>query len=240
MPLSLTDRFRRLALVILGSGTLAGIALFGVQRAAVVPLIETAEAYETAHNGRSLMHVDDGWQPANGAQRTSVTLLVTTMTAIAFAALLFGAAGLIEAPLDARTGALWGLAGFACFALAPALVLPPLLPGAEAADLHLRQLWWAGTVAATACGLWLIAGRRDRPWVARTLGLFVIAAPHIVGAPSAAGAGVLPPNLVREFAVRSVASSAVFWLLLGTIGGLLSAETMEERRHGQHLDHARR
>jgi cobalt transporter subunit CbtA len=240
MPLSLADRFRRLALVILGSGTLTGIVLFGIQRAAVVPLIETAEAYETAHNESSLVPVDDGWQPANGAQRTGVTLLVTTMTAIAFAALLFGAAGLMDVRLDARTGALWGLAGFACFALAPALGLPPLLPGAEAADLHLRQLWWAATAAATACGLWLIAGRRDRAWLLRTLGLAVIAAPHIVGAPSTAGTGVLPANLVREFAVRSVASSGVFWLLLGTIGGFLSAGTMEERRHGQHLDHARR
>jgi cobalt transporter subunit CbtA len=234
MPLSLTEQFRRVTLVVLVSGTLAGLALFVLQQIAVIPLIEMAETYETGHHPPGFVHEDEGWQPENGAERTVITALGTILTGIAFAALLFGGAGLAEAPLNASVGALWGLAGFASFALAPALGLPPAPPGVAAADLSVRQLWWIGTVTATAIGLWLLFGRRERPWALRSVGLICLAVPHVIGAPAATGSTIVPIDLVHRFAVRSVASSAVFWLLLGTLGGFLVEWYIQEPSRSSH------
>jgi cobalt transporter subunit CbtA len=165
------EQLRRLMVVVLGSGTLAGLVLFGIQRAAVIPLIEKAESYEAGQSTTGMPHEDEGWQPANGAERTALTALSTVLTGIAFAAVLFGVASVAEVPLNAHVGLLWGLAGFVCFALAPALGLPPAPPGAAVADLYARQLWWTGTVIATSVGLWLLVGRRGRSWSLRMVGV---------------------------------------------------------------------
>src|SRR2546422_3548626 len=82
------NQFRRLMLVALASGTFAGLLLFAVQHFTVVPLIESAEAYETAahqsaavdpHDGAGDAHDHGGWQPADGWQRTSFTALATVL-----------------------------------------------------------------------------------------------------------------------------------------------------------------
>jgi hypothetical protein len=75
-----------------------------------------------------------------------------------FAALLLSTVILGGFGLDIRHGLLWGLAGFACFTVAPALGLPPKPPGVPVADVRARQLWWALTAGVTATGLILIAG----------------------------------------------------------------------------------
>jgi cobalt transporter subunit CbtA len=230
--LSLTDQFRRLMTVVLGAGTVAGLMAFGIQRVTVVPLIETAETYEGAPHSSAMRHEDEGWQPANGAERTALTALGTVLTGIAFAAVLFGVASVAGARLDTRMGALWGVAGFAAVACAPALGMPPAPPGAAAADLYARQLWWLGTVTATAIGLWLMVGRRQRSWALRSLGALCVAAPHVIGAPVASAPSIVPPDVVHQFSVRAIASGAVFWLVLGTVGGFLS----ERASDGEHTD----
>ncbi len=50
-----------------------------------------------------------------------------------------------------------------------------------AADLMDRQIWWIATAAATAGGLALIAFKGTAVW--SMLGVALIAAPHIIGAP---------------------------------------------------------
>jgi len=209
-------------LVALSSGALAGLLLFAVQHFTVVPLIESAEAYETAahHSAADDAHDHEAWQPADGWQRTSFTALATVLTSIGFAALLFGSLALTGRSVDARRGALWGLAAFACFGLAPALGLPPQPPGVAVADLHQRQLWWAGTVIATAVGVWLIAGQR-RTWLLRSCGAMCMLLPHMIGAPVAIGENSVPAQLVRRFTIASVATSGIFWLLAGTLGGFI-------------------
>jgi cobalt transporter subunit CbtA len=166
----LVNQFRKLMVVVFGAGALAGLVLFAVQYFTVVPLIQAAETYEAAgneaHSGTA--HENEGWQPAEGWERTSFTVLTTVLTGIGFAAMLFGAMALAGKSINTRQGALWGLAAFACFSLAPALGLPPEPPGVAVADLHQRQIWWAGTVIATAVGVWLIAGQR-RSWLHRNL-----------------------------------------------------------------------
>jgi cobalt transporter subunit CbtA len=122
------------------------------------------------------------------------------------------------APVDARRGLLWGLAGFACFVLAPALGLPPKPPGAAVGELAARQAWWFGAVLATAGGLWLIS----RPaWSTRLLALVLLLLPHAIGAPPSAGADLVPPSLALRFAFTSVATNLVFWLALGALCGAL-------------------
>ena len=216
------SQFRKLMLAVFGSGALAGLVLFAVQHFTVVPLIQAAETYEAAgqETYRRAPHEDEGWQPAEGWERTSFTALTTVLTGIGFAAMLFGLMALAGKAINARHGALWGLAAFACVSLAPALGLPPQPPGVAVADLHQRQLWWAGTVIATAVGVWLIAGPR-RTWLLRSCGAMCLLLPHMIGAPVAIGENSVPAQLVRRFTIASVATSAIFWLLVGTLGGLI-------------------
>jgi cobalt transporter subunit CbtA len=85
-------------------------------------------------------------------------------TGIGFALLLVVVSELAGGIANWRQGAFWGLAGFAVFTLAPGLGLPPELPAMPAADLVSRQVWWIGTVLATAAGLALIAFRGTVGW----------------------------------------------------------------------------
>jgi cobalt transporter subunit CbtA len=216
------SQFRKLMLAVFGSGILAGLVLFAVQHFTVVPIIQVAESYEAAgqeaHPAGS--NDDEGWQPSAGWERTSFTALTTVLTGIGFAAMLFGVMALGKNIINTRQGALWGLAAFACVSLAPALGLPPQPPGVAVSDLRQRQLWWAGTVIASALGVWLIAGVR-RSWVLRSCGLFCLLLPHLIGAPVATGENTVPAELVHRFGIVSVATSGIFWLLVGTLGGLI-------------------
>src|SRR6185369_7157113 len=110
---------------------------------------------------------DDGWE------RTLFTAASTILTGIGFAALLLSIVTLGGFTLDLRRGLLWGLAGFVCFAVAPAIGLPPVPPGVPVSDVHPRQLWWVMTVAATAIGLFLIFSPR-RNWVSRIAGALLL------------------------------------------------------------------
>jgi cobalt transporter subunit CbtA len=224
------SRFRKLMLVVLSSGALAGLVLFAVQHFSVIPLIQAAESYETAaHQALSNMpHEDGGWQPANGWERTSFTALATVLTSIGSAAILFGLMALTGKTINARRGALWGLAAFACFSLAPALGLPPQPPGVAVADLYDRQLWWVGTAIATAIGLWLIVGK-GRSWLLRIAGVICLSLPHLIGAPIATGPNTIPVQLIRQFTIASVATTGMFWLLLGTVGGFIYNRSEADR-----------
>jgi cobalt transporter subunit CbtA len=218
------DQFRKLMLVVLTSGALAGLALFAVQHFTIIPLLQVAESYEASVQQPaapiSHEHEEEGWEPANSWPRISLTALTTVLSSIGFAAMLFGLMAVTGKTINARRGALWGLAAFVCFSLAPALGLPPKPPGANVADLSERQLWWAGTAIATAVGLWLIAGQ-GRSWLTRIGGVVCLSLPHLIGAPIATGESIVPAQLIRQFAVASVATTGMFWLLVGTVGGFI-------------------
>jgi cobalt transporter subunit CbtA len=164
-------------------------------------------------------HDAEAWQPADGFERYAFTVLVNLVGDIGFALILVVASELAGGIIGWRQGLLWGLAGFAVFTLAPGLGLPPELPAMPSADLLGRQLWWLGTVVATAGGLALISFRRTLPLAA--VGLALIVAPHAIGAPQPVSyETAIPEGLHHQFVVAVTVTNLMFWAVLGAAAGL--------------------
>ncbi len=157
------------------------------------------------------------------ATRNGLTVVFTMLVYVSYGLMLVAAFGMIDGSrrrIGPTQGLLWGIAGFVTFQLAPAMGLPPELPGTIAAEIGARQFWWWGTVVATGTGLGLLAlGPRIRT-VAPALGL--LALPHLIGAPHAEGYfGVAPPEVASAFAARALGVGLVAWSVLGWVAGYL-------------------
>lgn len=224
--------FRRILVTALVAGSVAGVFAWGAQMLKVTPLIQQAEVYEEAmsrspssgvaagQEGRENAAAGTSAPPGDGLRRSGLTLLANVLSAIGFALILTGAIALSGRDVDWRRGVFWGLAGFAVFYGAPSLGLAPELPGMQSAGLAARQAWWVGTVAATGIGLGAIFFVR-RP-VVRAGGAALIVLPHIIGAPRIEPqATLLPAELAAEFAVASLFTTGLFWLVLGGLAGHL-------------------
>jgi cobalt transporter subunit CbtA len=217
---------RNLLATALVAGFLAGLAVFAVHLISAVPLIEAAEVFEEAAaaaeqpNPGTPPHDHAAWEPEAGFERHAYTALADVVTGTGFALLLVGLFALRNRPTDLRQGLAWGAAGFAVFALAPSLGLPPELPGSPAAELGLRQLWWLATVGATAGGLALLVFAK-LGWL-KGIGVLLLLLPHAIGAPHPGETeSALPPALVTQFVAASLIGSAVFWAVLGAASGWL-------------------
>ncbi|MDH0301810.1 MULTISPECIES: CbtA family protein [unclassified Pseudomonas] len=213
------------------SGLLAALLLTLLQSFWVAPLILQAETYESAapaaehhEHGENATpheheHSAEAWAPEDGWQRVLSTTGGNLVVAVGFALILAALYSLRE-PGRVTTGALWGLAGFAVFCLAPTLGLPPELPGTAAADLGQRQTWWIGTAAATAAGLALLVFARH--WLLKALGAALLVIPHLIGAPQpAVHESVAPQALATQFKIASWLTNAAFWLALGLLSAWL-------------------
>ena len=232
----------RLLSAALVAGFLASVVATGLQLALTSPLILQAETFEGGHSHAhapafapaSLIvkahahgHGEaaegeakpDEWQPAEGFQRMAFTGLATLIGGVGYALLLAAVMLALRREPTPRSGLGVGIAGFLAVALAPAIGLPPELPGMGAAPLVLRQTWWVMTVAATGIGLYLIAVRR----VPITIlgGLVLIVAPHLAGAPQSIDtvSSQVPPAVAAQFVARSLAIGFVFWALIGLAYG---------------------
>jgi cobalt transporter subunit CbtA len=219
--------------VALLAGLIAGVIGWGLHMVGTTPVILAAEVYENAGaenapaeatsatattDGHDHQHDAEAWAPADGWERNAYSLGAQLVTGVGFAFLLTAAIVVFGRGADWRRGLLWGLAGFASFTLAPSLGLPPELPGTEAAPLLDRQLWWIGTVIATAGGLFIAA--RLRNVYGYAIAVALIAAPHVIGAPQPQVAGGLAPEeLEHKFILVAIATSLVFWLVLGMLTG---------------------
>jgi cobalt transporter subunit CbtA len=178
-----------------------------------------------ARPGATLVHgskaTDDhgAWAPEEGLERILFTVMTTVLTGVGFALLLVVGMMVRGDPVDARRGVLWGAAGFVAFSLAPTLGLAPEIPGAAAADLLARQIWWISAAVTAMIGLWLLVFADGTVW--KIAGIAVMAAPHVFGAPHPheLSSGGAPPELAAQFAATSIAISAVFWALLGGLSG---------------------
>ena len=230
--------FQRIFFAAVLSGLAAGLAMSAVQQWRVVPLILEAENYESgaadhthepgtpahSHAGElpdGHVHDADAWAPQDGVERTFYTVLANTLGGIGFAFLLVAVSVLAGLPITARNGIIWGIGGFAAFQLAPAIGLPPELPGMAAAELGIRQAWWLGTALATGAGLIVLAKLRN--WTGLGMAAVLVLAPHVIGAPAAPDdASVVPAHLATSFAANALATGALFWLLAGPLLGWLN------------------
>jgi cobalt transporter subunit CbtA len=206
----------RVLAVAIAAGLIAGLFASLIQSYKVFPLIQQAETYEVAaaegdHQGAA------AWAPSDGLERTAYSWLTNSLTGVAYGLLLVAGFLLCRRDIDWRKGVLWGLGGFAAFALAPAVVLPPEAPGAVAASVPLRQGLWALIAVATAGGLALVVFAK--PWALRLLGLVLILAPLAISTPHGEGVGNVPPELSAQFVTASLGAAALFWVTLGGLSG---------------------
>ena len=218
-------------------GFVAGILLTSLQIASLNPIIFAAESYqpdsaETAmagggggHSGHSHEHDGGAWVPAHGLERTTYTLLANILASTGFAAMMLALMCLFWLPRKSNIswsqGSLWGLAGFSALFLAPAIGLPPEIPGMTAAGVEHRQIWWALCALSVAIGLGIFA---FTPVRIKALGLLFLVIPYSVGAPQVDGPQFRHPDpatvqalidLHRQFVVSSAISNLVLWLILG-------------------------
>jgi cobalt transporter subunit CbtA len=225
------DFFRTMVVVAAAAGLIAGLGMTVAQQLTTVPLILKAEVYEQAEDAKAASQHEhgnataahehehgEGWAPADGFERTAFTLAANVVTGIGFALLLIAVSELAGGIIGWRQGVMWGLAAFAVFTLAPGLGLPPELPAMPTAELGPRQLWWLGTVAASASGLALIV--YGRSVLAIVGGVALLVAPHIIGAPQPGSyESPIPEGLHHSFVVAVVMTTLVFWVLLGGLAG---------------------
>ncbi|MCF5709533.1 cobalt transporter [Pseudomonas syringae] len=225
------------------TGLLAALLLTLLQSFWVVPLIQQAETYENAPseqvhehaNGivaeHSHEHDEAAWEPENGWQRVLSTTGGNLVVAVGFALMLAGLYTL-RAPGSVLQGAVWGLAGFAVFVLAPALGLPPELPGTAAAELSQRQFWWIGTAASTAAGLALLIFGQNL--LLKVLGVAILIAPHVIGAPQPlVHESLAPEALESQFILASLLTNAVFWVALGLFSAWLFRSNNTDLQHAE-------
>lgn len=203
------------------AGVAAGLIAALLQFSFVIPALLEGELYETG--ARVHFATDGSTQSEKGAPGLGGDMARHAMT-VAFNIVTFAGYGLILLAamvfasqkghaLTARSGLIWGIAGFVAVQLAPAVGLPPELPGTPAAEVGPRQIWWAGTILATAVGLGLIAFGKS--WVP-LVGVVLIALPHIIGAPHLdTYFGVAPPELSAHFVSLSLGVALAGWSLLG-------------------------
>lgn len=207
------------------AGLLVGLAVAVLQQVTTTPLILVAETYEKPGEGQSAATApkagDHQHVHSHGStSRFLSTGIVTIATAVGVSFLLL--AGMLFAgdPIDERRSLAWAVAGFVASGLAPAAGLAPELPGSASADLVGRQVWWIGTVLATAAALWMFL--RASNVAARLLAVVVLLAPHLIGAPHPdALESKVPAELAARFAALSLAVQAAIWTLAGIAVGLL-------------------
>lgn len=234
--------FQRMLASALFAGAAAGLIAALLHFAFVQPLILLGEQYETgaithftsgsstpaAEAGHShdagteeAAHSHDHAAAPSDLQRNGLTVLFMGLVYIAYGMLLtagFGLSDNLGQRIGPTQGMLWGLAGFAAFQLAPAMGLAPELPGTIAAELGARQVWWWGTVAATATGIGLLAYGRQL-WMFVLAGV-LLAVPHVIGAPQPeAFFGAAPPEVAAAFTARVLGTGLAVWACLGWLAG---------------------
>ena len=235
-------------LAALVAGLIAGALQTVVQHAKVVPLILEAEKYEgeapAAHEHTSGLQLsivtraqaqttteatpaapaaaeEEEGGMLFGVDRTVGTLMGNLVTGAGFALLLMAAVVFAGRSLTLANGALWGAAAWLTFHLMPSVGLPPELPGFPAAELFDRQVWWVGTVVATAVALYLIVLRKEP--VAKAAGVVLMLVPHVIGAPQPTDiTSNVPAILAAEFAVATLSAGLLFWIVLGLVMGAIN------------------
>lgn len=207
------------------AGFAAGLIAALLQYAFVQPLLVMSELYESGeavHFGAGAMAhaVPDA---DFDIRRVLFNVLFNVFTYAGYGLVLVAAMALAAergVKFSARTGVLFGLAGYAAVQFAPAFGLAPELPGNAAADVGPRQIWWFATAILTAGGLWLIAFGSTN--ATRLAGVGALLIPHIIGAPHPTTfTGPAPPELAALYATRALGTGLVVWVILGIVAAYI-------------------
>lgn len=224
--------FNQIFLSALFSGVIAGLVLAGIQHFTVVPMIFEAETYEVTEEEPATNHggeETDAWAPDDGSERTFFTASSSALIGIGFALLLV-VGYTLRGSVTWQKGILWGIAGWLVFNVAPSFGLPPELPGDAAAGLEQRQVWWILTVILTAVGLWILAFQ-PKPYL-KLFGIALIALPHIFGAPQPeVHEGLAPQELRTSFHIATLATNAIFWIVLGALSAIFFNRFAESKEN---------
>lgn len=216
--------FARIGVSALIAGFGAGLFAAVLQFVFVQPVLLHAELFETGVLTHFGADPPAAFVPHEGGLdiiRDGLSVLFSALIYTGYAFLLLALMAFTEErgqPISARTGLIWGVAGFIAVHFAPAFGLAPELPGMNAADVGARQIWWFATVSASGLGLWLIAFGRN--WAMWGTAVILLAAPHIIGAPMPDTlTGPAPPELGAEFAARALGTGLAAWAMLGLLCG---------------------
>lgn len=221
-----TRMFTRIVTSALFAGSAAGLVTALLQLVFVQPVLLHAELYESGelvHFGAAAASAVSAHQDVGGidAKRDGLSILFTMLIYSGYALVLVALMGLAEqrgAVITARTGIIWGLAGFVAAHLAPGFTLAPEVPGVAAVDLTVRQVWWFSTVAAAALAMWLIAFGRG--WTAWSVASALLVAPHMIGAPEPdMFTGPVPTEIGALFASRALGVGMAAWVMTGCLAG---------------------
>ena len=215
--------FTKIITTALFAGFITGVVSAIIQLVFLQPILLHAELYEIG----SLTHFgDDSSQVANhdmpfDFQRNGLSILFSALIYTGYAFILVALIAYVSSVGLVITNAravLFGICGFFTVHLAPSFGLPPELPGAAAAEVIPRQIWWFFCVLATGVGIWFISFGKKLLYV--ILGISLILFPHIIGAPTPEFfVGPTPPELASHFAARALAIGGMAWILLGYLCG---------------------
>lgn len=211
--------FTRILTSALFAGFAAGLIAAVLQLVFVQPVLLHAELYETG----AKLHFGTEGSSAHGpaltfdAMRDGLSILFSALVYTGYGLMLIAAMALAEergVKITARKGILWGLAGFITVHFAPAINLPPEVPGSAAAEVAIRQVWWFSTIAVTGLSMALIAFGQS--WKAWGAAIVLLLLPHVIGAPHPdMFTGTTPPELGSLFASRALGVGLSAWVLLG-------------------------
>jgi cobalt transporter subunit CbtA len=211
--------FTRIVTSAVFAGFAAGLIFAVLQFFFVQPALVHAELFEAgtkAHFGTEGSSVHG---PAVSFEmlRNSLSILFSALLYTGYGLMLVAAMALAAergVEITPRKGLLWGVAGFIAVQFAPAISLPPEVPGSAAAGVAVRQMWWFSTVGTAALAMASLAfGKSWRAWGGAIVLLLL---PHIIGAPHPEMfEGTTPPELASLFAMRSLAVGLAAWIFMG-------------------------
>jgi len=215
--------FRNLVLSAFLVAIVAGLIFSVYQALFITPLILGSEVYEVID---SASHGVEAWAPEDGVERHSWSFVTNFLLCFAYALVLMSLMT-VKPAVNLLKGLFWGGAAYLTIFAAPALGLPPEIPGMEAAYLEGRQTWWGFTVMVTAIGLWLIAFQTP---VNKIVGVGILFIPHLIGAPQPEMHGFANTDpiaidaltqLWHDFILQTSIANALLWLAIGSMSGYL-------------------
>ncbi|WP_347330205.1 CbtA family protein [Marinimicrobium locisalis] len=222
-------------------GVVTGLLLTAVQALGVTPTLLAAEQLETyessaevahAHHGHTHGegegHYHDGsaWAPEDGVERWLFTALSNVLAAVGFSAILLVIMNQLyvrdRLRLTPAHGLFIGLCAYFAVFVAPAIGLPPEIPGTASAGLMSRQLWWLVSVLSVATGLGVLCLARGK---IKALALPLMGLPYVFvpihngplfDHPDATAIASLTV-LHRDFIWVSAMTNLFFWLSVGVL-----------------------